>query len=315
MALAGAMVLIMAMALSFTNYLISEQIPSKLFDWVTSIGITKRWHFLLALNLFMWIMGAVMEGFSAIFVAVPLIIPFGAQFRLSPFHLAMMFLLNLEIAFLSPPFGQNLFVASFRFRKPMASLYRIALPFLGILTVGLLIIMYVPKLSTVVVEKDIAAAKAKAARFNDPPREAWLLECVQDDRNNPLPCTDAEREHWKIGETKSRSPTVANANGQPPPAAADSQADEVDDIANTLIAAEDARRAGIAKGATAETAPAPDATAQAADNVNVQIDRAAQTEQDAPVGSDVRPARGTHAQAKDRLHKVAPPTSRVKPKR
>jgi len=200
MALAGALLLIMAMAMALTNYLISEQVPTKLFEWVTSIGITKRWHFLVALNIFMFIQGALMEGFSSILVAVPLLIPFGAEFTLSPFHLCMMFLLNLEIAFLAPPFGQNLFVTSFRFQKSMVSLYRIAVPFLGILIVGLIMIMYIPKLSTVAVEKDIAAAKAKSAKFNEPPREAWMLECVQEDRNNPKPCSEADRKKWLRGD-------------------------------------------------------------------------------------------------------------------
>ena len=196
MALAGALVLIMSMAVGLTNYLISEQIPTKLFDWVTSIGITERWHFLVALNLFMFIQGALMEGFSSIFVAVPLLIPFGAEFKLSPFHMCMMFLLNLEIAFLAPPFGQNLFVTSFRFQKPMVSLYRIALPFLGLLIIGLALIMYIPKLSTLAVEKDIRDSKAKSAQLNEPPRDAWLMECVQEDRNNPLPCTAEDRAKW-----------------------------------------------------------------------------------------------------------------------
>jgi hypothetical protein len=112
----------------------------------------------------------------------------------------MMFLLNLEIAFLSPPFGQNLFVTSFRFNKPMASLYRISLPFLGILVVGLLMIMYIPSLSTVAVQKDIAEAKEKAAKIGEPPREAWMMECVQEDRNNPLPCTAEDKKKWGAGK-------------------------------------------------------------------------------------------------------------------
>jgi tripartite ATP-independent transporter DctM subunit len=193
MALAGALLLIMAMAMALTNYIISEQIPSKVFGWVTGLGVTQTWRFLLALNVFMFVMGMLMEGFSAILVAVPLLIPFAAEFGLSPFHLAMMFLLNLEIAFLSPPLGQNLFVTSFRFNRPMVSLYRIALPFIGILAIGLVLLMAIPKLSTVAVEKDIAEARKRAAEFQEPPREAWMLECVQEDRNNPLPCNPAEK--------------------------------------------------------------------------------------------------------------------------
>ncbi len=148
----------------------------------------------------MYIQGALMEGFSSILVTVPLLLPFGAEFGLSPFHLAMMFLLNLEIAFLAPPFGQNLFATSFRFNRPMASLYRISLPFIGILIIGLIMIMYIPKLSTVAVEGDIRAAKEKSAKFGEAPREAWLMECVQEDRNNPLPCTDEDKAKWGSGK-------------------------------------------------------------------------------------------------------------------
>ncbi len=197
MALAGALVLIMAMANSLANFMILEDIPGKVFRYVTEeLGITEKWRFLIALNVFMYVQGMLMEGISSILVAVPLLIPFASEFHISPFHLAMMFLLNLEIAFMSPPFGQNLFVASFRFNRPMVSLYRLSLPFIGILFLALFIIMYVPKLSTVLVQGDIDAARAKAAENHEPPRDAWMMECAQQDRNNPLPCSDADRKCW-----------------------------------------------------------------------------------------------------------------------
>ena len=99
-ALAGAIILIMAMAMALTNFIINEKIPQQIFEWVTGMGVKEQWQFLIALNVFLYIQGMVMDGFSAILVAVPLLIPFAAQFGLSPFHLAMMFLLNLEIAYL-----------------------------------------------------------------------------------------------------------------------------------------------------------------------------------------------------------------------
>jgi C4-dicarboxylate transporter, DctM subunit len=228
MALAGALLLIMAMAMALTTYLIYEKVPGHIFDWFTSLGISKRWHFLVMLNFFMYIQGALMEGFSSILVAVPLLIPFGAEFGLSPFHLAMMFLLNLEIAFLSPPFGQNLFVAAFRFNKPMASLYRISLPFLGILVVGLLMIMYIPKLSTVAVEGDIARAKAKAAQYGDAPRDAWMMECVQEDRNNPLPCTAEDKAKWGPNGTGTPE-TAGSAEPETPETAGSAEPGSEDD--------------------------------------------------------------------------------------
>lgn len=196
MALAGALLLIMAMAMALTNYIISEQIPNQVFAMVTGMGVKHTWQFLLVLNVFLYIQGMVMDGLSAILVGVPLLIPFAAEFGLSPFHLMMMFILNLEIAFASPPLGQNLFVTSFRFNRPMISLYRIALPFVGMLIVGLIMIMAFPKLSTAAVQGDIARAKAKAAKYHSMPRDAFLLECVQQDRNNPQPCTPAEKKKW-----------------------------------------------------------------------------------------------------------------------
>jgi C4-dicarboxylate transporter DctM subunit len=240
MALAGALLLIMAMAMALTTYLIYEQVPSKIFEWFTSLGVTKRWHFLVMLNLFMYVQGALMEGFSSILVAVPLLIPFGAEFHLSPFHLAMMFLLNLEIAFLAPPFGQNLFVTSFRFNKPMASLYRISLPFIGILIIGLLLIMYIPGLSTVAVAGDIRRSKENSAKFNEPPREAWLMECVQEDRNNPLPCTEEDKRKWGSGqdisggEPENTTPEPA-ASGEEPAEDDAGIDDEDDDLLNEMM--------------------------------------------------------------------------------
>jgi len=96
----------------------------------------------------------------------------------------------------------NLFVTSFRFNQPMASLYRVAMPFLAILVGCLLVITYVPSLSTIGVRSDIALAKAKAKakELREPPHDAWLLECVQHDRNNPQPCTDEDKRIWGNGE-------------------------------------------------------------------------------------------------------------------
>jgi hypothetical protein len=196
MALAGALLLIMAMAMALTNYIISEQLPQKVYQALSDLGVTKRWHFLLVLNAFLYLQGMVMDGFSTILVTVPLLIPFAAQFGIHPFHMCIMFLLNMEIGYLSPPLGQNLFVTSFRFNKPMITLYRICVPFLLMMILGLVIVVVFPRLSTIAVEKDIAEAKAKAAKFNEAPREAWLMECVQEDRNNPLPCTEEDKKKW-----------------------------------------------------------------------------------------------------------------------
>lgn len=236
-ALAGAVILIMAMAVALTNYIITQQIPRQVFEWVTSAGVTERWQFLITLNVFLYIQGMVMDGFSAILVAVPLLIPFAAEFGLSPFHMAMMFLLNLEIAYLSPPLGQNLFVTSFRFNRPMVQLYRIALPFIGILLVGLVLLMTIPRLSTILIEGDIAEARAKAAEFGEPPRDAWQMECVQEDRNNPLPCTPEDKAKWGKGKEVEAPPPDEDSTPDPdtPDTAEPDSEDEMDDLLKDMM--------------------------------------------------------------------------------
>jgi C4-dicarboxylate transporter DctM subunit len=196
MSLAGAIILILAMANALINFVIDQRIPSRVLDAMLGLGLTETWQFLIVLNIFLLVLGMLMEGFSAILVAVPLILPFAARFNLQPFHLAVMFLLNLEIAYCAPPLGLNLFIASFRFEKPLVSLYRIVLPFTAILTVGLLIVMYVPKVSTLAVDGDIEKAYALAEKNKEIPRDAWLLQCVQEDRSNPIPCTDEDRKKF-----------------------------------------------------------------------------------------------------------------------
>lgn len=195
MGLAGGLLLIMAMSMSLTNYMVSEQIPDKIYNWMVSLGVTHRWQFLVALNMFLYFM--VLDGISMILVSVPLITPFAARFLFQPFHMCIIFLLNLEVCSLAPPFGQNVFVASYRFNRGMVDLYKITAPFLAIMTAGLIIVDGFPSMSTFAVKKDIAEAKERAAKFHEAPREAWLMECVQEDRNNPLPCTEEERKKWK----------------------------------------------------------------------------------------------------------------------
>ncbi len=196
MALAGAVMLILMMANALMNFVIDQQWPARLLERLLSLGLTERWQFLIVLNVFLLVVGMVMDGFSALLVAVPLVLPFAARFGLSPFHLAMMVILNLELAFCTPPLGLNLFISSFRFRRPVASLYRSVMPFVGLLALALSLVMAAPVISTLLVESDLRAAREEAARLGVPPREAWNLECVQQDSLNPLPCTEAERAQY-----------------------------------------------------------------------------------------------------------------------
>jgi hypothetical protein len=207
MILAGAIILILAMANALINFVVNERIPALVLDFMLGLGLTQTWQFLVVLNVFLVVIGMLMEGFSAILVAVPLILPFAARFHLHPFHLAMMFLLNLELAYCAPPLGLNLFISSFRFDKPLLQLYRIVLPFTGILAVGLFLVMYVPSLSTVLVDGDIQKAYALAEKRQETPRDAWLMQCVQEDRSNPIPCNEADKQ--RFGKDGTTNPYLA----------------------------------------------------------------------------------------------------------
>ena len=223
MGLAGAVILILAMANALINYVIQQAIPTHVLDAMLQLGLKETWQFLIVMNIFLLVLGMLMDGFSAILVAVPLILPFAARFTLGPFHLAMIFLLNLEIAYCCPPLGLNLFISSFRFNRPVVSLYRVVLPFAGILASALVLVSYVPAISNVFVYGDLAAARAKAAAQGGPPREAWLLECVQEDRSNPLPCSPEDKARWPHGEAPAAVVPVKEAAK---PAASGADADE-----------------------------------------------------------------------------------------
>jgi C4-dicarboxylate transporter, DctM subunit len=146
MVLVGSIVVIFAVAMGFTSYLIDEQVPMRLFEWIKTF-ITSRWAFLLVLNVFLLIVGSLMDIFSAIIVVVPLIIPIAKEFHVNPIHLGIIFLTNLEIGYLHPPVGLNLFLSSIRFRRSIVNLYWVTLPFLLLLILALIIITYVPSLS------------------------------------------------------------------------------------------------------------------------------------------------------------------------
>ena len=233
MALGGAIILILSMANALINYVVQEKIPDRILNFMIHLGIDTPYEFLIVMNIFLLVIGMLMEGFSAILVAVPLILPFAARFHLGPFHPAMIFLLNLELAYCCPPLGLNLFISSFRFNRPATSLYRPILPFLGVLFASLLIISYVPSISTIMIRKEIATARAKAAKLNAPPADAWKLECVQDDPNNPMPCTEEERKKYPQGQ----STIIENATVQEDAGAAPVSGDGGDDLLNQMLGA------------------------------------------------------------------------------
>ncbi|MGR3319229.1 MAG: TRAP transporter large permease [Candidatus Anammoxibacter sp.] len=151
MTLVGAILIILGTAMGFTSYLIDEQVPMKILAFM-KIYITSKLLFLILLNIFLLIVGCMMDIFSAIIVVVPLITPIAMEFGVDPVHLGIIFLTNLEIGYSTPPVGINLFISSSRFNKPIFTVYRASLPFLGILALGLMIITYFPQLSLFLVD-------------------------------------------------------------------------------------------------------------------------------------------------------------------
>ena len=146
MTLVGAILLILCCALGLTSYLVDEEIPMQILEWL-QVYIQNKYVFLLFLNVFLLIVGGMMDIFSAIIVVVPLIAPIAAQFGIHPVHLAMIFLTNLEIGYITPPVGINLFISSFRFKKPVTRMYSAALPFVLVLLIALAAITYLPFIS------------------------------------------------------------------------------------------------------------------------------------------------------------------------
>jgi tripartite ATP-independent transporter DctM subunit len=150
MVLVGGILIILGASLASTNYMIDEQVPMRLFEWITA-HISSKLSFLILLNLFLLMLGMMLDIFSALVIVVPLILPVAAGFGVDPIHLGMIFLANMQIGYCTPPVGMNLFIASYRFDKPIVLLYRAALPFLAILLLTVLIITYWPWLSLVLV--------------------------------------------------------------------------------------------------------------------------------------------------------------------
>jgi tripartite ATP-independent transporter DctM subunit len=150
--LVGGILLILGVALAFTNYLVTVDFTLSAVDWIAST-IHSRWMFLLVLNIWLLIVGCLMDIYSAIVIQVPLLVPLGQRFNIDPIHLGIIFLANLEIGYLTPPVGLNLFISSFRFKKSLPEVTRAALPVALVLLLTVLVITYLPGLSTVLPQK------------------------------------------------------------------------------------------------------------------------------------------------------------------
>jgi TRAP-type C4-dicarboxylate transport system permease large subunit len=145
--LIGGVLLILGVSLGFTNYLVDAEIPARAVEWTTST-IHSPFLFLLLLNLFLLVVGCLMEIYPAIVVEVPLLVPLGAAYGIDPVRLGVIFLANMELGYLTPPVGLNLLMSSYRFRKPVPEVLRAVLPVVVVLSIGVLLITYVPALTT-----------------------------------------------------------------------------------------------------------------------------------------------------------------------
>jgi C4-dicarboxylate transporter, DctM subunit len=146
MVLVGAILIILGVSLASTNYVIDAEIPNRLFDAIRS-QIDGKLTFLMLLNLFLLALGMMLDIFSAIVIVVPIILPIAIGYGIDPVHLGIVFLANMQIGYITPPVGMNLFIASYRFQKPVMDVFLATIPFFVILLASVLVITYWPPLS------------------------------------------------------------------------------------------------------------------------------------------------------------------------
>jgi tripartite ATP-independent transporter DctM subunit len=146
MVLVGGIMIIIGVSLASTNYLIDAEVPTRMFAFIQS-HIDEKLTFLILLNLFLLVLGMMLDIFSAIVIIVPIILPIAVGYGIHPVHLGIIFLANMQLGYFTPPVGMNLFIASYRFEKPVMTLYLATIPFFLVLLVAVLIITYWPALS------------------------------------------------------------------------------------------------------------------------------------------------------------------------
>ena len=146
MLLVGGVLIILGVSLASTNYLIDTEVPAKLFGFIKA-NVDSKLTFLMLLNVFLLVLGMMLDIFSALIIMIPLILPIAVDYGIHPVHLGIIFLANMQIGYFTPPVGMNLFIASYRFDKPIIDLYLATLPFMAILLFAVIIITYWPYLS------------------------------------------------------------------------------------------------------------------------------------------------------------------------
>ncbi len=146
MVLVGGILIILSVSVASTSYMIDADIPQRLFELVAST-VSSQTTFLILLLFFLLVLGAILDIFSAIVLVVPLILPVAAGYGVNEVHLGIVFLAAMQLGYLTPPVGLNLFIASYRFEKPIMEVYSATFPFLVILTLSVIVITFLPKLS------------------------------------------------------------------------------------------------------------------------------------------------------------------------
>jgi len=146
MVMVGGILIILGVSLALTNYMIDTEVPTRLFDTIKSY-VDSKYTFLILLNIFLLILGLMLDIFAALVIIVPIIFPIAMSYGINPIHLGIIFLANMQIGYFTPPVGMNLFIASYRFNRPVMELYRATIPYFFILLIALLIITYWPDLS------------------------------------------------------------------------------------------------------------------------------------------------------------------------
>lgn len=146
MLLVGGILIILGVSLASTNYIVDTELPTRLFQWIQG-HVEGKWTFLILLNLFLLALGMMLDIFSALVIVTPIILPVAIGYGIHPVHLGIVFLANMQLGYFTPPVGMNLFIASYRFERPVMELYRATIPFFFILLLAVLVITYWPGLS------------------------------------------------------------------------------------------------------------------------------------------------------------------------
>lgn len=145
MKMVGGILLVLGVALAFTNLLVDMEVPAKVFDFIQA-NIDSRWAFLLCLNVGLLMLGAILDIFAALIIIVPLILPVAMEYGIDPIHLGIIFVANMQIGYFTPPVGMNLFIASYRFKRSITELYSATIPMMFVLMGVVLLITYWPQM-------------------------------------------------------------------------------------------------------------------------------------------------------------------------